>query len=124
LFTLFYGPFVVSPIRLGFSRWIPAASLPSDDQSEQSWVVQVKVVEGLLKYPDGRSAMIWYGASNDGGQLIRQILPKLSAAVEDKPLAWRYSLSKTPHDQCKRLLERFSNRFGSTPQFQDFISES
>ncbi len=79
-------------------------------------LVQVKVMGALLSYPQGRSAMVWYGAIMPCTEdALERVLAPLRIAHPDHTLGWRYIVTASPEPELNRLLARFQARFGALP---------
>lgn len=84
-------------------------------------VFQVRVREGLLDYPRGKSAMVYYGAGDD----VRAEAEALAAAYPDRDWLCRHAVDMTawerenPRLACELYLERFRARFGSPPMIPE-----
>jgi hypothetical protein len=104
-----------------FSPWIdledPAAlgAVPAE-----AGLVQVRVAEGLVTYPRGKSAMIWYGAERDLRASLQEASSRIVAAAREAgiegPLWVRTRRVAIPEPALARLLERFTARFGTPPR--------
>lgn len=102
---------------MGFGRWYPldqaAAHAPAGPG-----VVQVRLAEGLVSYPTGRSAMVHYAAADD----LRRAAGELARAHAGRPWLCRFADpeppgGKTPAALLADLLTSFERRFGATPGF-------
>jgi hypothetical protein len=82
-------------------------------------VLQLRIASGLIDYPGGKSAMVWYGH-----------VPNVSAAAAE--LAERYPSDsllcrhlieiESPIDlgaYCEKLRREFVRRFGARPRFEN-----
>ena len=78
---------------------------------------QIKIREGLLAYPTGKSAMFYYGYSEDlnyGLVKFRQeILPQLK--MQQDILLARWMETENFESQIQRYLHFFQSNFGSLP---------
>lgn len=96
-----------------FSTWSSLESAPAEGAAG---VVQLKCEGKLLQYPQGRSAMLWYGAGPDLAALTRQAAERASAWPAEQ-LRWR--TLKLPLAEAEAtladLLTRFTARFGAPP---------
>lgn len=84
--------------------WLPAAP----------GVLQVRLREGLVRYPRGKSAMIHYAGSAD----LRELTAALAASHPGAPWLCRASLGPChdPAAAVARLLAEFDERFGACPK--------
>ena len=96
-----------------FSRW---SAEPSTVTAEAA-LVQVKVVEGLLTYPKGRSAMVYYGVlAPCSAPRVAALLTRLAADFQGQQLVWRFLASGSVEGELEQLLQRFVTRFGAAPK--------
>lgn len=90
-------------------------------------VFQLRVTQGLLSYPRGRSAMVAYGAGLDAGAALQELLhgPIGERARRLGPLLCRFA-APDPHstasEHLRRLHERFVAQFGTLPLAEDLAS--
>ncbi|MFT7625977.1 MAG: hypothetical protein ACI9WU_005169 [Myxococcota bacterium] len=98
-----------------FSSWFRTAADGPHDSVPISAVVQVKIVGDLVSYPNGKSAMIWYGATRDLKQCVADELPRLAASRPDHVVCWRFLPTPAPEEELAAVLGRFVRRFGSVP---------
>jgi hypothetical protein len=104
-------------LTMRFCRWYPLSDAARHAPSEPG-VFQVRVVEGLVEYPRGKSAMIHYGA----GPNVRAAVREFSAARRGESLLCRHTVEMSdieaarPEVACQRLIEQFMRRFGSPPE--------
>ncbi|MCH8954398.1 hypothetical protein IIA28_03640 [candidate division KSB1 bacterium] len=99
-----------------FSDW-----LTFDDIAEQvpkePGLFQIKTREGLLSYPRGKSAMFYYGYSEDLNyglqKFSRDILPPLKMTPET--LFARWMAAEDFEIRFKNQLDLFRSNFGSFP---------
>lgn len=110
-----------------FGAWIPlAALLPAEAGSASPplptipGVFQLRVEQGLLAYPRGRSAMVAYGAGSDLQAALAALLrgPIGEHARRLGPLLCRFAAAdphRLPAEHLARLHERFVAQFGSLP---------
>jgi len=79
-------------------------------------VVQVKVQGTLLDYPQGKSAMVWYGAGPSMAAVARQGLAAADRALGTGTiLLWRCVAVPEPMAHFQTLYARFADRFGAAP---------
>jgi hypothetical protein len=78
-------------------------------------VFQVRVKSGLIRYPRGQSAMVYYGASLH----LHDAVTAFANRHQGQPLLCRFAevpIGTDPQLELERLLERFVRRFGSPPR--------
>jgi hypothetical protein len=106
---------------MSFGRWYPldqaAAHAPAGPG-----VYQVRLAQGLLSYPTGRSAMIQYGAATD----VRAAVAELARAHAGREWLCRFAdeagaraAAKTPDAMLAELVSAFRRRFGAPPGFPE-----
>jgi len=101
-----------------FSRWeTTLPKIPSDTPSTGS-VVQVKI-KRLVRYPNGKSAMVWYGSGTDPHTVLAPIWEQLSQAYPADTLLWRQKSSNNPALDLKKVMDRFVSRFGCKPKLNE-----
>ena len=101
-----------------FSPW----SDGPEDAPGGTLVVQVKVLGGLLDYPRGKSAMVWYGVVEDcTPAAVAEALARVAAALPGRPLVWRRLEVERPGVHVAELLARFEARFGGAPWGQGLV---
>jgi len=99
--------------ELAFGRWTPLLEAKTGAPTSPG-VFQVKIVDGLLDYPSGKSAMIHY----DVGSNLREAI----AAFADghPPNDWVVRHVELAFDDAtflaKRLVDAFETRFGEKPR--------
>ncbi len=97
-----------------FGHWFPLANA-LESAPPSSGVFQIKIPVGLISYPTGKSAMIYYAASEnlqkDLGEFARQHVGR----------EWRARYMELPTELANALLETileaFESRFGEKPRF-------
>ncbi len=98
-----------------FCRWSAMDDTPAEGAPKLPVVVQIKIAHGLLQYPNGKSAMVWYG----GGQGCTEALALARRAVGTRyaldELRWRWRPAEAVSRDLAVLLARFDRRFGSVP---------
>ena len=104
-----------------FCPWYPL--LEADGHAPASaGVFQVRVAEGLLDYPTGKSAMIHYEAAGD----VRAAIAMFRVAIGGRAADWlcRHTVEMAPEEAtgpaaiafCRRLVGEFTSRFGTPPR--------
>jgi hypothetical protein len=97
-----------------FCPWIALEDTPARVPKAPG-VFQVRVKTGLIRYPRGQSAMVYYGASL---QLDHDVTAFAHRHI-GQPLLCRFAevpAGTDPQPELERLLERFVRRFGSPPR--------
>jgi hypothetical protein len=83
-------------------------------------VFQVRLEDGLVDYPTGKSAMVHYAAADD----LLAATTAFAAAHADRSWLCRHTIEMTAADQatapahCDRLVRDFTARFGVAPRFE------
>ena len=99
-----------------FGPWhpLPAAG---DQLPPAPGVLQVRVREGLVRYPRGKSAMICYAAAAD----LQALAVTLARTHQGAPWLCRASLGPCadPEAAVARLLADFRGRFGECPKIPE-----
>ena len=108
---------------LGFSSWyeLTDENLEANAPGQKA-AIQVRRADGLVDYPSGKSAMVWYGIADDVAGVLRdQFADEL-----DQPgirgcgtLEFRYYAGPRPRERIEKVAKRFVQRFGSPPVFND-----
>jgi hypothetical protein len=94
-----------------FGRWqkLAAATMP-----RRRGVLQARVAEGLLDYPTGKSAMVYY----DGDADLSRAFARLCAIVPPgADVRVRFGDCKEPAAELARKLDEFTRRFGAPPEW-------
>lgn len=93
-----------------FGRWYPLAEA-GDHTPAGEGVLQLRVAEGLVEYPRGKSAMVLYAHS----RTLRAVALELAAAHPD--LLCRHLIEVDPAIDlaafCAKLRTEFERRFGA-----------
>jgi len=102
-------------------RFCPWYSLADADRHAPAagGVFQIRIPDGLLDYPSGKSAMIHYDAAAD----LRAAIAAFRAA-HPAGAAWlcRHTIEMSAHERADaaalhdRLVREFTTRFGSGPR--------
>ena len=104
-------------ISMRFSDWLTLDQIDSEAPPEPG-LFQVKVREGLVTYPRGKSAMFYYGYANDlrkGLDYFRTtVLQKLEIG-EDAVLC-RCMPAVNHETRFQNHLNTFFNNFGALPK--------
>lgn len=84
---------------------------------DEGGLFQIKIRDGLLKYPSGKSAMFYYGfATNLNRGLLKflnEILPLLEASTDALVIRWMSAADFEARFQ--NLLNSFVSTFGALP---------
>ncbi len=83
-------------------------------------VFQLRIRDGLINFPSGKSAMVAYGGGQNVGQALRELLEGEVGrrALARGPLLCRFALpgpSQDPVEAADRLRRQFQDRFGAPP---------
>lgn len=102
--------------RVKFGRWYPLADA-ARLAPRGPGVFQVRVAEGLVDYPRGKSAMVHYQAADD----VRTAAAAFAAAHPDQLLWFRHTIepeilaAADATALAARLVRDFAVRFGREP---------
>jgi hypothetical protein len=100
-----------------FCRWYPLADAAGHAPAAPG-VLQVRVAEGLIDYPAGRSAMVHYEHATD----VRDRALALAAAYPGRALWCRHLDPEGETVDLEafhaRVLGEFVRRFGTAPSFE------
>jgi hypothetical protein len=101
-----------------FCPWYPLAS-GGDHAPAEPGVLQLRLANGLLDYPSGKSAMVWYGVSPDV-RATAQELARTHAGSPLGPLVCRHLIEVQERETdfaafCAKLRDEFVRRFGTVP---------
>jgi hypothetical protein len=107
-----------------FCPWYPLADAATHAPATEG-VFQVKVAEGLLDYPSGKSAMVHYEHAAD----VRAAATALAAAHADRALLCRHleieaGAAVDLAAFHAKVREEFIRRFGSPPTLSPCISSN
>jgi hypothetical protein len=99
-----------------FGPWYPLASAGEHAPAAEG-IVQVRLSSGLVDYPRGKSAMLWYGHAAD----TRAAALALAAAHAGKDLLCRHLIEIEDATDlvafCAKLTGEFARRFGTVPMY-------
>jgi hypothetical protein len=101
-----------------FGRWYPLENAPEMTPA-RAGVLQLRVADGLIDYPRGKSAMIHYTWAPD----MRQRARELADAHPGRPWLCRHSETLATAEAADigaafdRLVASFRVRFGAEPTF-------
>ncbi len=100
-----------------FCPWYPLAEA-GDHTPATEGVLQLRLATGLVDYPRGKSAMVWYGHAAD----LRGVARALAAAHPGRQLVCRHlieiDLATDLPAFCAKLRAEFVRRFGTVPLFE------
>ena len=107
-----------------FCPWYPLADAAAHAPAAEG-VLQLRVADGLLDYPQGKSAMVHYEHARD----VRATATSLAERHAGQALLCRH-LEIAPGDAVDlaafhaKVRDEFVRRFGSPPSFAPCISSS
>jgi hypothetical protein len=92
-----------------FGRWqkLAAATLP-----RRRGVLQARVAVGLIDYPRGKSAMVYYDAGDDLTLALARLEAVLPPGAE---VLVRFAECANAAGELARLVDDFTRRFGAPP---------
>ncbi len=100
-----------------FGEWYPL-STSGDRAPAGEGVLQLRLATGLLDYPRGKSAMVWYEHSRD----VKTAAGALGVRFANKGLVCRHLIEVDAGVDlaafCAKLREDFERRFGMVPHFE------
>lgn len=105
-----------------FSSWYPLTeSGVREHAPEEAAALQVRRAEGLVDYPEGRSAMLfYYHTSKNAAVLLRR---EFADELEEPgvrgygPLEFRYLTGDQSREVMEDVLGRFLSSFEAPPKF-------
>ena len=96
-----------------FGRWYPLAEA-GDRTPAAPGVLQLRITQGLVEYPRGKSAMVLYAYATD----LRAAAQALAAAHTGRGLLCRHLIGVDDDIDlavfCAKLRSEFERRFGAT----------
>ena len=102
-----------------FGDWIPLTEAGVAQAPEGPCALQVRRAEGLVRYPSGRSAMVFYAWASSGGRgaLARRFADEVARPGTEGhgPLLYRTLAEDGARAHLEALLAGFCARFGSPP---------
>jgi hypothetical protein len=102
--------------RVTFGPWYPLAEAGEHAPASEG-ILQLRVVSGLVDYPRGKSAMVWYEHAPD----VRAAALALASAHRGKDLLCRHVIELDPATDFATLYAKvtseFVRRFGTLPLF-------
>jgi hypothetical protein len=107
-----------------FCPWYPLADAAAHAPAAEG-VLQLRLAEGLLDYPRGKSAMVHYEHATD----VRAVATALASRHPNEALLCRHLEIEAGEavDLARfhaKVLEEFVRRFGCPPSFAPCISSS
>jgi hypothetical protein len=100
-----------------FCPWYPLADA-GDHTPAAEGILQLRLATGLVDYPRGKSAMVWYGHALDA----RAVARALAAAHAGTGLVCRHLIEIDEATDlpafCAKLRAEFVRRFGMVPLFE------
>ena len=101
-----------------FCRWYPLREA-GDHAPAAPGVLQLRIVTGLLDYPRGKSAMVWYAQAPD----VRAAAEALARAHASEDLLCRHLIEIDAATDLAafyaKLRGDFLQRFGALPRFPE-----
>lgn len=99
-----------------FGPWYPLRDAGANAPAAEG-VLQIRLATGLVDYPRGKSAMLWYGHSTD----TRAAALAQAAAHAGKDLVCRHLIEIVDATDlaafCAKLMDDFVHRFGTRPMY-------
>ncbi len=99
---------------MSFGRWLAL----DDPAPPGPGLLQARCKAGLIDYPTGKSAMIYYDADDEA---VARALARLCERVDNRDsYLVRYAppdSSSSPRESIARHLRQFESRFGAPPRF-------
>jgi len=103
-------------VRVRFGPWYPLADAGVHAPVAEG-VLQLRLANGLVDYPRGKSAMVWYGHDLD----TRAAALALAMAHAGKDLVCRHLIEIEDATDlaafCAKLMAEFVRRFGTHPMY-------
>jgi len=99
-----------------FGRWQPLAQA-AGHASARPGIFQVRQTKGLIEYPRGKSAMLYYECTDD----LTVAIAAYAARHPDADWLCRHTVEMTEHEAANlsqtfdRLIGQFESRFGKRP---------
>jgi len=99
-----------------FGPWYPLTDAGAHAPAAEG-VIQLRLASGLVDYPKGKSAMLWYGHSTD----TRAAALALASAHAGNDLVCRHLIEIEDATDlaafCAKLMADFVHRFGTKPMY-------
>jgi hypothetical protein len=100
-----------------FGEWYPLSEA-ADLAPAGEGVLQVRLAAGLIEYPRGKSAMVWYEHAPDLKHAARAFADRHAG----KPLVCRHLIEIDEGVDlgafCASLRDQFERRFGALPDYE------
>ena len=100
-----------------FGAWYPLSEAGDLAPAEEG-VLQIRLAHGLLDYPRGKSAMVWYAHAAD----IKAAALAFAAQHATEPLVCRHLVEVDADVDlaafCAKLRADFERRFGAVPEYE------
>ncbi len=100
-----------------FGPWYPLADA-GDLAPAEPGVLQLRRAHGLVDYPRGKSAMVWYEHARD----VRAAATAFATRAGGQNLVCRHLIEIEPGTDlasfCNKLRSDFVQRFGSPPLYE------
>ena len=110
---------------LFWTPWLPLSPERIETLSDVPGLYEVKVERRLVEYPVGRSAMVYYGKTDDGNPSLRRLVLRDWFGADKEairtlweahgPLVFRWAATDAPDREHDRRLRLFTERFGRPP---------
>src|SRR5690606_39090323 len=109
---------------MSFSGWFPLTPDSVDDAApRRPAAVQVRQAIGLVRYPRGQSAMVYYVyAADDAAKALQKVFADELAAPGARghgALWFRFLEGENAREVLEALYGEFVARFGAPPAFHD-----
>lgn len=95
-----------------FVHWYPLREAVQHAPPETG-VFQIRVADGLLDYPQGKSAMVHYGQATD----LRDSIQQVAREHNEADFLCRHQSSEQPAVLLEFVLNNFERRFGTAPSW-------
>lgn len=100
-----------------FGAWYPLSDA-GDLAPAGEGVLQVRLAAGLIEYPRGKSAMVWYEHAPD----LKVAARRFAERHAGKPLVCRHLIELEQGVDlgafCESLRTEFERRFGARPEYE------
>ena len=110
---------------LFWTPWLPLTRPAAADLSDVPGLYEVKVdTRNLVQYPTGKSAMVYYGMTDERRSLRATVEEDWFSPGKDPiraqwasygPLVFRWAAAENPETEHARRLRLFVERFGRIP---------
>lgn len=106
---------------IGFSSWYPLTDEGIAEHAPKGpAAIQVRRADGLVDYPSGKSAMVWYGYLEEVEETLREVFADEidePGARGHGPLQFRYMTGEGALEDLEKVADKFARRFGGSPVF-------